>query len=77
MIEEPITRDQLYFCDEVLLCGTAAEIVGVREIDHRSVSDGRVGPVTRRLQQLYSDVVHGRVRQYNDWLDYMIMEPLI
>lgn len=77
VIEEPITRDHLYFCDEVLVCGTAAEVVGVREIDHRPVSDGGVGPVTRQIQQLYSDIVQGKTNHYNDWLDFMIMEPLI
>jgi branched-chain amino acid aminotransferase len=75
--EEPITRDQLYYADEVFVCGTAAEVVGVREIDYRPVGNGKIGPVTRHLQGLYQDTVRGRTRRYLDWLDYLVMEPMI
>jgi len=77
VVEETITRDQLYIADEILLCGTAAEVVGVREIDYRPTGNGQVGPVTRHLQQRYFDVVHGRDRRYLEWLDYMVVEPVI
>lgn len=75
--EELITRDQLYYADEVFVCGTAAEVVGVREIDYRPIGTGRVGPLTRKLQTLYHDTVRGRSRRYLDWLDYLVMEPVI
>ena len=77
VVEEPISRDQLYMADEVLVCGTAAEVVGVKEIDYRPVGDGQIGPVTRHLQQRYNDVVRGKDNRYLGWLDYMVMEPLI
>jgi len=76
IVEEPVSREQLYFADEVFVCGTAAEVVGVREIDYRPVGEGRIGPVTRDLQQQFSKVVRGRSSHYVDWLDYMVMEPL-
>lgn len=76
IVEEPVSREQLYFADEVFVCGTAAEVVGVREIDYRLVGEGRIGPVTRNLQKQFSDVVRGRSHHYVDWLDYMVMEPL-
>jgi branched-chain amino acid aminotransferase len=76
IVEGPVSREQLYFADEVFVCGTAAEVVGVREIDYRPVGEGRIGPVTRTLQKQYSDVVRGRSPEYIDWLDYMVMEPL-
>lgn len=75
--EELITRDQLYYADEVFVCGTAAEVVGVREIDYRPIGTGMVGPLTRQLQALYHDTVKGRTRRYLDWLDYLVMEPMI
>lgn len=75
--EEPITRDQLYYADEVFVCGTAAQVVGVREIDYRPIGTGQVGPVTRHMQGLYQDTVRGRARRYLDWLDYMVLEPVI
>lgn len=76
IVEGLVSREQLYFADEVFVCGTAAEVVGVREIDYRPVGDGRIGPVTRKLQNQYADVVRGRSLRYVDWLDYMVMEPL-
>jgi branched-chain amino acid aminotransferase len=59
VVETRVSRDQLYVADEVLVCGTAAEIVGISEIDHRRIGGGEVGPVTRRLQSAYRDAVHG------------------
>jgi branched-chain amino acid aminotransferase len=66
--EAAISRDQLYLADEVFVCGTAAEVVGIREIDHRPVGGGVPGPVTLRLQEAYHDAVRGRVARYAGWL---------
>src|SRR5215475_4175849 len=43
VIEEPISRDQLYIADEVFVCGTAAEVIGLREIDFRTIGSGKAG----------------------------------
>ena len=32
----------LYIADEVFVCGTASDVVGVREIDFRKIDPGRV-----------------------------------
>ncbi|HZJ24402.1 MAG TPA: branched-chain amino acid transaminase, partial [Anaerolineales bacterium] len=45
--EAPISRDQLYNADEVFVCGTAAECIGLSEIDFRKIGDGTTGPITR------------------------------
>ncbi len=77
VVEERISRDQLYIADEVLICGTAAEVVAVREIDYRKVGSGEVGPVTSQLQRLFSDSVNGLNQRSPVWLDYMVLEPVI
>ena len=69
--ESMITRDQLYIADEVFISGTAAEVVGVRMIDHRQVGEGRPGPVTRALLATFSEHVHGRGQHSDTWLDYV------
>lgn len=69
--ETALSRDQLYLADEAFVCGTAAEVVGVREIDHRPVGAGATGPITRRLQEVYHDVVRGRLPRYEGWLTYV------
>ena len=49
--EQPISRYELYAADEVFVCGTAAEVIALNEIDYRKVGDGRTGQVTRAIQK--------------------------
>ena len=71
VIEAPISRDQLYNADEVFVCGTAAEVIGLCEIDFRTIGDGKSGKITREIQNLYHDAIRGRVAKYEDWCDYV------
>ena len=71
VVESLISRDQLYIADEVFVCGTAAECIGLREIDFRTIGDGKTGRVTRAIQQVYHDIVHGKLDKYLSWLDYV------
>jgi len=68
VVEEPISRDQLYIAGEVFVCGTAAEVVALREIDFRVIGDGKTGPVTRALQLEFEKLVRGRHPRSADWL---------
>jgi len=74
IVEEPISRDQLYLADEVFVCGTAAEVAGLREIDFRRIGSGKTGPVTRKLQQAYQQVTRGTHPFSANWLEYV---PLV
>jgi branched-chain amino acid aminotransferase len=69
--EQLISRDQLYAADEVFVCGTAAEVIGLNEIDYRKIGDGKTGPVTRSIQNVYHDAIHGKVEKYAAWCDYV------
>jgi branched-chain amino acid aminotransferase len=71
IVEEPISRDQLYIADEVFLCGTAAEVVPVREIDFRVIGSGKKGPVTHAVQQAFIQAVSGDGPRSNEWLDFV------
>lgn len=62
--ERQIDRTELYIADEILLCGTGAQLAPVVKVDHRPIGDGKVGPIARALQQLYFDVVRGRIPEY-------------
>jgi branched-chain amino acid aminotransferase len=66
--EGRITRDQLWLADECFLTGTAAEITPVREVDNRPIGDGIVGPVTKKLQEKFFDVVKGSDTTHSEWL---------
>jgi branched-chain amino acid aminotransferase len=63
-------REELYTSDELFLCGTAAEITPIREVDGRKVGD-EMFPTTRKLQAAYDEVVHGRNKKYAHWLTYV------
>ena len=69
--EAPISRDQLYNADEVFVCGTAAEVIGLCEIDFRTIGDGKSGAVTREIQNVYHDAIRGKVAKYEHWCDYV------
>src|SRR5437660_10467776 len=62
--ERQIERTELYVADEILLCGTGAQIAPVIKVDHRLIGDGTIGPISKALQQLYFDVVRGRITEY-------------
>ncbi|HEV2310878.1 MAG TPA: branched-chain amino acid transaminase [Acidimicrobiia bacterium] len=66
--EQALLRTDLYLADEAFLCGTAAEVVPIREIDDHEV--GEPGEVTRKIQETYFATVRGQVEKYADWLEY-------
>jgi branched-chain amino acid aminotransferase len=67
LIERDIARSELPLADEVFLTGTAAELTPLREID--DIEIGSPGPITREIQQVFDDALHGRAAQYAEWLD--------
>ena len=71
VVEAPVSRDQLYTADEVFVCGTAAECIGLREIDHRVIGTGTMGPITKMLQEEYRAAVHGMHIRSKSWLAHV------
>jgi branched-chain amino acid aminotransferase len=69
LAERNIARAELYLADEVFLSGTAAELVPVREIDDHKIGSGESGPMTREIQRVFDDALHGRDPRYLEWLD--------
>jgi branched-chain amino acid aminotransferase len=67
VVERPVDRTELYLADEVFVCGTAAEITPIVEIDRYAIGDGGAGQVTRELERVFHDVLRGRESRYADW----------
>ena len=67
VVERDIARAELALADEVFLTGTACELTPLREID--DIEIGPPGPVTREIQRVFDDALHGRAPQYGEWLD--------
>src|SRR5207245_8789631 len=75
VVEQPLSRDQLYIADEVFVTGTAAEVIGLREIDFRPIGSGRGTPVTRALQDAYHAAVRGDHPRSAGWLTFVSWRP--
>jgi branched-chain amino acid aminotransferase len=69
--ETDLHRTDLYTADEVFVCGTAAEITPVREIDDRAIGAGEPGPLTKKIHEIFHAAVRGEVEQYASWLEHV------
>lgn len=69
--EQPISRDQLYSADEVFVCGTAAECIGLSEIDFRKIGTGVTGPITCSIQRVFHDAIRAKDPRYEKWCDFV------
>ena len=69
-----IALDDLASADELFFCGTAVEVTPIKQLDARTIGDGKPGPVTRRIQGVFNDTVHGKLPQYRQWLAYATPE---
>ena len=67
VVERSIDRSELYLADEIFLTGTAAHLTPVVQLDNRSIADGKAGPISSKLQQMYFDIVVGRNAKYIHW----------
>ncbi|MGH7765035.1 MAG: branched-chain amino acid transaminase [Candidatus Dormibacteraceae bacterium] len=67
VVERSIDRTELYTCEELLLCGTGAQVSPVIEVDRRAIGNGKVGEFTQELQNIYFGAVRGDLPKYQDW----------
>ncbi|MEK7880534.1 MAG: branched-chain amino acid transaminase [Deltaproteobacteria bacterium] len=68
VLEGRFSRDELYIAEEAFFTGTAAEITPIRELDDRMIGEGKPGPVTKKIQDTFFDIVKGRNKNYSSWL---------
>jgi len=66
--DERFTRDEVYIADEAFFTGTAAEVTPIRALDNRVIGSGKPGPITKRLQSIFFDIVKGKNNKYESWL---------
>ncbi len=62
-----IDRSELYVCDELFFCGTAAQIAPITSVDRRTVGNGEMGIITKEVQRLYNAVVVNKFSKYSEW----------
>jgi len=71
VIEKDISIKELKNCDEAFFTGTAAEITPIYQIDDKVINNGKIGEITKILQERFYKIVHGEDRRYKNWLTYI------
>jgi len=69
VVERDLPREYLYLCDELFMCGTAAEITPIRSVDGRQIGAGKAGPLTRQMQALFFGLFDGSTPDKYKWLE--------
>ncbi|HMW04085.1 MAG TPA: branched-chain amino acid transaminase [Leptospiraceae bacterium] len=68
VIERDVTRSELYVCDEAFFSGTGVQVAWIKEIDRRAIGNGSIGPITKKLQDLFFEMVTAKNSSYKEWL---------
>src|SRR2546427_3589317 len=68
LAERRVDRTELYVADEIFLCGTGVQVAPVTKVDGRVVGEGKMGELTRAIQDRYLAAVHGDADEFQDWL---------
>ena len=69
VVERDLPREYLYLCDELFMCGTAAEITPIRSVDGKPVGSGKPGPITAQIQKLFFGLFDGSTPDRHGWLE--------
>jgi branched-chain amino acid aminotransferase len=67
LVERSIDRTELFICDELFMTGSAAQVVAITKVDHREVGNGKMGPVTGKLREVFDEVVRANNPKYVHW----------
>jgi branched-chain amino acid aminotransferase len=57
LVEQDMTRYEIYTADECFLTGTAAEVIPAVIVDRRNIGDGKPGPITLRFIERFREIV--------------------
>uniref|UniRef100_A0A7V0Z3W0 Branched-chain-amino-acid aminotransferase n=1 Tax=candidate division WOR-3 bacterium TaxID=2052148 RepID=A0A7V0Z3W0_UNCW3 len=68
LVQDMLNREFLYLADEVFFTGSAAEVTPIRSIDKITIGEGKAGPITKKLQKYFFDIIEGRIEDKHGWL---------
>jgi branched-chain amino acid aminotransferase len=68
VVERNIDRSEVYIAEEAFMCGTGVQVAAIGQVEHRLIGDGKIGPITNELRNLFFQVVEGRADAYRHWL---------
>ncbi len=67
VVERSIDRSEVYLAQEMFFTGTGAQITAVTRVDYRPLGSGQMGPITKKLREVFFDTVRGRDEKYKHW----------
>lgn len=68
--EQKITRKMLHQADEAFFSGTAAEVTPIAQIDNKKIGNGKIGPITQQIKEVFTRAIHGEEPGYRKWLTF-------
>ena len=71
VIEKNLKINDLLKADEIFMTGTAAEVKSVTRVNKTKIGDGKIGEVTKELQDLFMDTVMGKNKKFRSWLKFI------
>jgi len=71
VIEKNIKINDLLKADEIFMTGTAAEVKSVTRVDKTKIGNGKIGEITKELQDSFIDAVMGRNKKFRSWLRFI------
>ena len=71
VIEKNLRINDLIKADEIFMTGTAAEVKSVTQVDRTKIGNGKIGDVTKELQESFMDVVMGKNKKFRSWLKFI------
>lgn len=71
VLEQTLSREQLYGADEAFFSGTAVEVTPIRQVDHISIGNGGCGPMTQAIQSAFFGLFNGETTDQHGWLSYL------
>ena len=71
VIEKNIKINDLLKADEIFMTGTAAEVKSVTRVNKTKIGSGKMGDITKELQESFMDTVMGRNKKFRSWLKFI------
>ena len=71
VIEKNLKINDLLKADEIFMTGTAAEVKSVTRVNKTKIGDGKIGEVTKELQESFMDTVMGKNKKFRSWLKFI------
>ena len=76
VMEDHISRTELYTSQECFLTGTAAHLTPMVELDNRKIADGKIGPISKALREMYFKIAAGNNPKYLHWCTAVTLKSL-